>query len=86
MRRPGLACTSARSQSATAEETIRNPLVGHIDADLAQVWAEYQVRRAGAVTHCGHDSFQLARIEGKWKILNVSDTFRTTRCGQPWPR
>ncbi|MGH7459947.1 MAG: tetratricopeptide repeat protein [Longimicrobiales bacterium] len=67
------------------DEAIRNSVV-YIDADLAHVWAEYQVRRAGAVSQCGYDSFQLVRSDGGWKILNVSDTFRTTGCGQPWPR
>ena len=75
----------ANPSQPALDEAIRNPEV-YIDADLAHVWAEYQVRRAGAVTHCGYDSFQLARSGGAWKILNVSDTFRTTGCGQPWPR
>ncbi|HJU65973.1 MAG TPA: nuclear transport factor 2 family protein [Gemmatimonadaceae bacterium] len=66
------------------DEPIRNPQV-HIDADLASVWAEYQVRREGTVTHCGYDAFHLARLGGQWKILNVSDTFRQTGCGTAWP-
>jgi len=66
------------------DEPIRNPVV-QIDGDLAAVWAEYQVRRDGKVTHCGYDSFQLARLGGKWKILNVTDSFRQTGCGEPWP-
>jgi hypothetical protein len=74
---------AANPNQPPLDEPIRNPVV-HVDADLATVWAEYQVRRAGTVTHCGFDSFQLARLGGKWKILNVSDTFRQTGCGQPW--
>ena len=66
------------------DEPIRNPVV-QIDGDLASVWAEYQVRVDGKVTHCGYDSFQLARLGGKWKILNVTDSFRQTGCGAPWP-
>lgn len=66
------------------DEPIRNPVV-QIDADLATVWAEYQVRRDGRVTHCGYDAFHLARLGGKWKILNISDTFRQTGCGDAWP-
>jgi hypothetical protein len=65
------------------DEPIRNPVV-HIDGDLANVWAEYQVVLNGAVSHCGYDSFQLARLQGKWKILNVSDTFRREGCGALW--
>ena len=65
------------------DEPIRNPVV-HIDGDLAHVWAEYQVVLNGAVSHCGYDSFQLARLNGQWKILNVSDTFRREGCGALW--
>lgn len=43
------------------------------------------MRRDGKVTHCGYDAFQLARLGGKWKILNVTDSFRQTGCGEPWP-
>ena len=67
----------------TYDEPIRNPRV-QIDADLASVWAEYQVRMEGKVTHCGYDAFHLARLNGRWKILNVSDTFRQQGCGEPW--
>jgi hypothetical protein len=56
-----------------------------IDADLATVWAEYQVRIDGNVSHCGYDAFHLARLAGRWKIINVSDTFRREGCGAAWP-
>jgi ribosomal protein L36 len=65
------------------DEPIRNPVV-QIDGDLATVWAEYQVRRDGRVTHCGHDAFHLVRRQGRWRILNVSDTYRQQGCGAPW--
>lgn len=67
----------------TLDEPIRNPKVT-IDADLATVWAEYQVRIDGKVSHCGYDAFQLVRQQGAWKILNVSDTFRREGCGEVW--
>lgn len=66
------------------DEPIRNPVV-HVSGDLATVWAEYQVRRDGSVTHCGFDAFHLARRDGRWKLLNVSDTYQTTGCGPAWP-
>lgn len=68
----------------TYDEPIRKPVV-QLDGDLASVWAEYQVRMQGKVSHCGYDSFQLARLGGRWKILSVSDTFRQAGCGEPWP-
>ena len=67
------------------DEPIRNPVV-QVDGDLASVWAEYQVIVADRVPHCGHDAFHLVRKQGAWRILNVSDSFRRTGCGDPWPR
>jgi len=67
------------------DEPIRNPVV-HVSGDLATVWAEYQVRRDNAVTHCGFDAFHLARIGGRWMLLNISDTYQPTGCGPAWPR
>lgn len=76
--------TVAQPGGPTYDEAIRKPIV-HIDGDLATVWAEYQVRLEGKVSHCGYDSFQLARLGGRWKIISVSDTFRQEGCGAPWP-
>ena len=67
------------------DEPIRNPVV-HVSGDLATVWAEYQVRRDGTtVTHCGFDAFHLVRSGGRWKLLNISDTYQPTGCGPAWP-
>ncbi|HEX6370240.1 MAG TPA: hypothetical protein VF006_15075 [Longimicrobium sp.] len=73
-------------QPGGVDEPIRNPVV-HVSGDLASVWAEYQVRRPDStVSHCGFDAFHLARRGGRWKFLNVSDTFQATGCGPAWPR
>lgn len=55
-----------------------------LDGDLATIWAEYQVRVDGRVTHCGHDAFHFVRRGATWRILNVSDTYRQQGCGEPW--
>lgn len=69
----------------TYDEPLRKPVI-QVEGDLAHVWAEYQVRlEPGKVHHCGYDSFQMARLGGRWKILNVSDTYREEGCGSPWP-
>jgi hypothetical protein len=67
------------------DEPIRNPVV-HVSGDLASVWAEYQVRRETTVTHCGFDAFHLVRKNGRWMILNISDTYQQAGCGPAWPR
>jgi hypothetical protein len=73
----------AATAGPALDEPIRHPRVT-IDADLATVWAEYQVRINGQVSHCGYDAFHLVRVAGAWKILNVSDTFRQQGCGAAW--
>ena len=73
-----------RPDQPALDEPIRNPVV-QLDGDLATVWAEYQVVIDGRVSHCGHDAFHMARLGGQWRILNVSDTFRRTGCGERWP-
>lgn len=65
------------------DEPIRNPVL-QIHGDLATVWAEYQVRIDGKVSHCGYDAFQFVRVAGAWKVIAVADTFRREGCGPMW--
>lgn len=44
------------------------------------VWAPYQFYYKGKFSHCGADSFQLVRINGKWKIQYLVDTRRSQGC------
>ena len=74
-----------RPDQPAIDEPLRNPVV-HVSGDLASVWVEYQVRRDTTVTHCGFDAFHLARRDGRWKLLNISDTYQPTGCGPAWPR
>lgn len=67
------------------DEPIRNPVV-HVSGDLATVWVEYQVRDGETVPQCGFDAFHLVRSGGRWKMLNLSDTYQATGCGPAWPR
>jgi hypothetical protein len=51
-----------------------------IDGPLASVWAPYKFYYAGKFSHCGVDSFQLVRINGRWKIQFLIDTRRKQGC------
>jgi hypothetical protein len=46
------------------DERIQFDVV-RIDGALAMVWAPYQFYYKGKFSHCGTDSFQLVRINGK---------------------
>ena len=51
-----------------------------IDGPLAAVWAPYNFYYNGIFSHCGVDSFQLLRINGRWKIIYLIDTRRKQGC------
>ena len=55
-------------------ETIR------ADGPLAVAWTPYNFYYNGVFSHCGVNSFQLVRFEGKWKIQYLIDTRRKQGC------
>ena len=61
------------------EERIYTPAV-ELDGDVAMVWARYDFRIDGRVHHCGFDHFDLVRESGRWRVLNVTWSQRTTGC------
>lgn len=61
------------------DERIRFDAV-RIDGELAIVWAPYRFYLGDQFSHCGADSFQLVRWEGRWKIQYLADTRRRRNC------
>lgn len=51
-----------------------------IDGELASAWTPYQFFIGERFSHCGVNSFQLAKIGGEWKIIYIVDTRRRTNC------
>jgi len=51
-----------------------------IDGPLAIVWTPYKFYYAGKFSHCGVNSFQLVKIDGRWKIQYLIDTRRRQGC------
>lgn len=51
-----------------------------IDGDLASVWTNYKFYVGGSFSHCGVNSFQLARLKDGWKIIYIIDTRRKDNC------
>lgn len=51
-----------------------------IDANLAAVWTPYQFFVGTTFSHCGVNSFQLVKLDGKWKIQYLIDTRRKDGC------
>ena len=68
-----------KSKKDSADERIVFETI-KIDGPLASVWAPYKFYYAGKFSHCGVDSFQLVRINGRWKIQYLVDTRRRQGC------
>jgi ketosteroid isomerase-like protein len=63
----------------TWDERLRGETV-HLDGGLASVWAEYSFYAGQRFSHCGVDSFHLARTADGWKIIGIVDTRRRQGC------
>lgn len=74
-----LADAIAKHRDGPIAEHIYDPVV-HIDQDLAVVWAPYRFMAKGRVHHCGTDVFTLAKLDGRWLIVGVSDNERKEAC------
>ena len=51
-----------------------------IDGNMASVWIPYQFYYKGNFSHCGVNSFQLAKLNNEWKIQYIIDTRRKENC------
>jgi hypothetical protein len=51
-----------------------------IHRDLATVWTPYDFHIGGRFSHCGVDSFLLAREKGRWRVLSAAYTVEPTGC------
>ncbi|MEP6626891.1 MAG: nuclear transport factor 2 family protein [Ginsengibacter sp.] len=68
-----------KTEKNSLDERIQFDVI-RIDGALAMVWAPYKFYYRGKISHCGTDSFQLVRINGKWKIQYLIDTRRSQGC------
>ena len=60
-------------------ERLVDPAID-IDGDIAMVWSPYVFTIDGKVAHCGTDHFDMVREDGRWKILNITWSKRTSGC------
>jgi len=75
--------TTFADRLARSTEQLRERLVDphvHVEGDIAMIWSRYEFERNGAFSHCGIDHFDLVRIEGRWRVLNLTWTRQTTGC------
>ena len=60
-------------------ERLIDPHV-HVEGDIAMIWSRYEFERDGAFSHCGVDHFDLVRMDGRWRVLNLTWTQQTSGC------
>jgi hypothetical protein len=61
------------------DERLRDEVV-HVDGPLAVVWTGYAFYAGTKFSHCGTNSFQLARTPEGWRIVALTDTRQRTGC------
>ena len=70
---------SVGRNTGTLDERIFNPEV-RVDGNLATAWMRYEFWLNGNFSHCGYNSFQLAKTTTGWKIIHIADSRRTEGC------
>ena len=68
-----------RNGTMTLREQMHAPRV-RIRRTLASVWTDYSFFRDGAFSHCGVDLFDMAKVDGNWRILNLTFTMESRGC------
>ena len=68
-----------KAKKDSLDERITFEIV-KVDGPLAIAWTPYKFYYAGNFSHCGVNSFQLVRINGRWKIQFLIDTRRRQAC------
>jgi SnoaL-like domain len=63
----------------TLEPRLHQPVV-KVDGDVAMAWTPYTFWIDGKVHHCGVNHFDLVREDGRWKVLNVTYSYRRVGC------
>jgi len=61
------------------DERLRSETI-RLDDGLASVWTEYSFYAGETFSHCGVNSFHLARTAEGWKIIGLVDTRRKEGC------
>jgi hypothetical protein len=60
-------------------ERYWDPVV-HVRGGIAVVWAPYEFWLDGKTSHCGIDMFELAKVEGAWRIADIMWTVEPDAC------
>ena len=65
----------AKKPEETYDERIKSWEI-RTDGELATAWTPYEFYHNGKFSHSGVNAFQLVKLDGHWKILQITDTRR----------
>lgn len=75
----------ARAGSDRYRERYWNPTV-LVRGRIAVVWTPYEFWLNGKTSHCGIDSFDMVKFDGRWKVGNAMWTVEPDACAELRPK
>lgn len=75
---------SSRAGGPPMRERYWSPTV-LVRGPMAMVWAPYEFRDDGKVSHCGVDMFSFIKRDGAWRVANMMWTVEPKACAQLMP-
>jgi hypothetical protein len=71
------------AQLPKAKEPLREKLIDprvDVRGTMASVWSYYTFYRGDRFSHCGYDNFDMAKVDGQWRVVNLSYTVEPEGC------
>lgn len=69
----------ANNEGTVWDEQIDNLRINS-DGAVATAWMDYKFYLGDQLSHCGINSFQFIKIDGKWKIIYIIDSRKKKKC------
>ncbi len=84
--RPASWWTDPANESDSAlQERYWSPTV-LVRGPVAMVWAPYEFKVDGKVSHCGVDVFDFVKVDGSWRLANAMWTVEPEACDTLRPK
>jgi hypothetical protein len=74
----------AHASNDQVRERYWNPTV-LVRGQIAVVWTPYEFWRNGKTSHCGIDTFDMVKIDGRWRVGNAMWTVEPDACPELRP-
>ncbi|WKK75988.2 nuclear transport factor 2 family protein [Marivirga salinae] len=71
----------AKNKGDVWNEQIDNLKI-QTDGEVASAWMDYKFYLGDKLSHCGINSFQFIKMDGKWKIIYIIDSRFKSNCSE----